>query len=162
MTGPEFVRLPEGRLWHVTIGYRTACDRDIETVAVAHTRSPERLDGIVPTGAWMCRRCRDTLAGWLHAVDQAIHADPRTRRPEPIPEPEPEPTPPPGYDTWAARWYAPGAWSAVRILDQLTAELDGRTPPEAQYVAWVRREHLNPWGELPGCWPAFRTRELLP
>ncbi len=79
---PIFVRLVEGRLWHLQDGQLlTACGRQVEG-----DRQPERLVGAVPSGAWVCLRCRATRADWLHAVDQAIRADPRTRRTDPLPD----------------------------------------------------------------------------
>lgn len=79
---PTFVRLPEGRLWHVSDGLRTVCDRPVSL----GDRDPEYLDGVVPSGAWVCGRCRETLADWLRAVDMAVAADPRGRRTEALPE----------------------------------------------------------------------------
>lgn len=85
---PTFVRLVDGRLWHVRLGsWATVCGRIIDAPIVdADARFPEELQGVVPTGAWVCTRCRATLADWLAAVDQAIKADPRHRRGEPLPD----------------------------------------------------------------------------
>ena len=83
MSGPTFVRLMDGRLWHVSATKgRTMCDR----VAYAEdAKVPELLQGHVPAGAWVCTRCRAAIADWLKAIDQAIAADPRGRRTEPLP-----------------------------------------------------------------------------
>lgn len=86
MSGPTFVRLIDGRLWHTAPGADlqiTSCGRAIDWPD--DDRQPEVLDGIVPVGAWTCARCRAALAEWLRAVDQAIAADPRGRRTEPLP-----------------------------------------------------------------------------
>lgn len=85
---PTFVRLPEGRLWHVSDGaWATACGRIVDAPIVGDDdKEPETLEGHVPAGAWVCRRCRTALSDWLHAVDMAIAADPRGRRTEALPE----------------------------------------------------------------------------
>lgn len=84
MSGPTFVRLMDGRLWHVSATKgRTMCDR----VAYAEdAKVPELLQGHVPAGAWVCTRCRAAIADWLKAVDMAVAADPRGRHTEPLPE----------------------------------------------------------------------------
>lgn len=98
-----FVRLPEGRLWHVqdaaggmgcASDETTMCGRDVTWAEGG--REPETLEGHTPAGAWVCRPCRDALAALLAVVDLAVRADPRRRRADPLPEPEagaPEPTP---------------------------------------------------------------------
>lgn len=85
---PTFIRLPEGRLWHVSYGaWATACGRIVDAPIVGDDdKEPETLEGHVPAGAWVCGRCRETLTDWLRAVDMAAAADPRGRRDQPLPE----------------------------------------------------------------------------
>lgn len=137
-----FVRLVDGRLWHVAAAVMgdTACGRYVEW-ATPDDREPETLDGHVPAGAWVCRRCRTALADWLHAVDMAIAADPRNRRADPLPN---------AADTAPE----PPRMSAEAIYAQLLAETDGRPPSEELYVDWMMREHLHPF---PSPQPALTT-----
>ena len=134
MTRPvEFVRLPEGRLWHASAfsAWVTACGRVVDAPVVGDgDRSPEYLTGIVPSGAWVCGRCREVLADWLHAVDVAIKADPRNRR---------------AADPLPATDATPPRMSAEAIYAQLLAETDGQPPSEELYVDWMMREHLHPF-----------------
>lgn len=139
MSGPTFVRLMDGRLWHVSATKgRTMCDR----VAYAEdAKVPELLQGHVPAGAWVCTRCRAAIADWLKAVDMAVAADPRNRRADPLPNAaDAAPEPP--------------RMSAEAIYAQLLAETDGRPPSEELYVDWMMREHLHPF---PSPQPALTT-----
>lgn len=94
MTSPlTFVRLIDGRLWHTVPGadlQYTSCGRPIDWPD--DDREPETLPGVVPVGAWVCTRCRHVLADWLHAIDTAIRADPRSRRETPLPDTPDAPT----------------------------------------------------------------------
>lgn len=139
---PTFVRLPEGRLWHASASvWVTACGRVVDDPVVDADREPETLDGHVPAGAWVCRRCRTALSDWLHAVDMAIAADPRNRRADPLPN---------AADTAPE----PPRMSAEAIYAQLLAETDGHPPSEELYVNWMMREHLHPF---PSPQPALTT-----
>lgn len=136
-----FVRLPEGRLWHVEGARRlTACGRPVVSGDPGDGRVCEVLDGHVPSGAWVCGRCRDDLAAQLAAVDMAMAADPRRRKSPQKPLP------------W---WLTPRSMSADAIWRELSAEYEGRPFTCEQYVSWLMREHLHPYGLF------YAPRELV-
>ena len=136
-----FVRLPEGRLWHVEGARRlTACGRPVALADPGDGRVCEVLEGHVPSGAWACPRCRDDLAAQLDAVDMAMRADPRRRKSPQKPLP------------W---WLTPRSMSADAIWRELSAEYEGRPFTCEQYVSWLMREHLHPYGLF------YAPRELV-
>jgi len=136
-----FVRLPEGRLWHVEGARRlTACGRPVVSGDPGDGRVCEVLEGHVPSGAWVCPRCRDDLAAQLAAVDMAMAADPRRRKSPQKPLP------------W---WLTPRSMSADAIWRELSAEYEGRPFTCEQYVSWLMREHLHPYGLF------YAPRELV-
>lgn len=134
-----FVRLPEGRLWHVEgAAAVTMCGRPLVVADLPGGRVCEQLDAHVPTGAWVCRRCRDELAEQLRAVDVALAADPRGRRTAQDRLPD-------ATDPYAGRWEV-RSWSAVAVWGTLLTETEGAPFAVDRYVDWLLREYLHPWG----------------
>jgi len=180
-----FVRLPEGRLWHVEGARRlTACGRPVVSGDPGDGRVCEVLEGHVPSGAWVCPRCRDDLAAQLAAVDMAMAADPRRRKSpqKPLPwwlTPRSWSAESRCRDDLAAQlaavdmamaadprrrrtpqkplpwWLTPRSMSADAIWRELSAEYEGRPFTCEQYVSWLMREHLHPYGLF------YAPRELV-
>ena len=77
-SGPiEFVRLIDGRLWHVTgSADHTMCGA---LVRREDAKLPELVKEHVPSGAWVCDRCVLELLRRGQVALQAAKADPRRR-----------------------------------------------------------------------------------
>lgn len=74
MTGLVWVRLIDGRLWHVLDPGTTVCDLVIRSSGDKHPEcAPER----VPANAWVCHRCVRTLHRRAELAASQYRADPR-------------------------------------------------------------------------------------
>lgn len=149
MVGLVWVRLIDGRLWHIDEAWEaTVCGA---TIRVEEPKQPELIDEQPPRGAWVCRRCVAELRRRADQAHRAALADPRRPADEPTVL-DPDPSPPP----W---WMCEPDWSALTLWRSLAAEFDGRPFGVEAYVDWVMGECLHPWGR----WPrmgGFRPAEL--
>ena len=80
MTGLVWVRLVDGRLWHIDESrLETVCGAAIRT---EEPKQPELIDEHTPRGAWICTRCvaelrrRADQAHWIARADPRRRADP--------------------------------------------------------------------------------------
>ncbi len=89
-----WVRLVDGRLWHVAtdVPIATRCGR--EAVPVGATLMPEQAPS-PPANGWVCERCVRALAEQAAAARQAWLQDPRRRPGDQLPAPDPD-SPPDG------------------------------------------------------------------
>lgn len=88
-----WVRLFDGRLWHVADAPDpewTLCDR---RVVAEDDRLPELADNAPPTNGWVCDRCVRRLHEQAAAARQAWLQDPRRRPGDQLPGPDPDSPP---------------------------------------------------------------------
>lgn len=70
-----WVRLIDGRLWHVADGPGLAvCGVEVREV---DDKVAERLPVVVPSGAWVCGRCVRELEDRARLARAALRGDPR-------------------------------------------------------------------------------------
>lgn len=75
MTGLVWVRLIDGRLWHIDQAQlTTVCGAGIRT---DEPKQPELLDETLPVGAWVCARCVRELGRRATQAHRLALTDPR-------------------------------------------------------------------------------------
>lgn len=88
-----WVRLFDGRLWHITERPdATWCGKSLDA---ADARRPERIDGCPPGNGWVCDRCVRAVHEVASIAAAVWRGDPRRlsgdQLPAPVPDSPPEP-----------------------------------------------------------------------